>query len=371
MAGMFYSLQQAAEKLNKTEDEIKQLVKDGKLQEFRTGENLLLKVDEVEALMSDTTVMPSEPTQETGVSIELQAEEEEISLVSEDTEEDDSELTEADTIVSGQSPEEGVNVLEETDSDYILSEDTTGETKAESEEVSLTSAEDTTLSSSGETALASSADEASLEEIEEDVNLDTFGSGSGLLDLSLQADDTSLGGILDEIYTPAGEEPQGPGVSGPGTELATETEIVPEGDFAAMEPGVEAAAIARAYPIEAEPDAVSNALGIMLFLPLLAVLYTAVVAMAGFNNIMPSILEKIQGIIWYIVGAAVVVALVIAMTPLILSGTSEKAPKKPKAKKAKKVKKPKKPKQPKIKKKKNKKSKNAAPSPESEGKASD
>ena len=30
--------------------------------------------------------------------------------------------------------------------------------------------------------------------------LDSFGSGSGLLDLSLQADDTSLGGILDEIY---------------------------------------------------------------------------------------------------------------------------------------------------------------------------
>ncbi len=47
--------------------------------------------------------------------------------------------------------------------------------------------------------------EASLEEIEKDASLDTFGSGSGLLDLSLQADDTSLGGILDEIYTPGGE----------------------------------------------------------------------------------------------------------------------------------------------------------------------
>ena len=40
-----------------------------------------------------------------------------------------------------------------------------------------------------------------LENIEEDINLDSFGSGSGLLDLSLQADDTTLGGILDEIYT--------------------------------------------------------------------------------------------------------------------------------------------------------------------------
>jgi hypothetical protein len=52
---------------------------------------------------------------------------------------------------------------------------------------------------------AGSSAEASLEEIEDDVSLDSFGSGSGLLDLSLQADDTSLGGILDEIYTPEGE----------------------------------------------------------------------------------------------------------------------------------------------------------------------
>lgn len=40
-----------------------------------------------------------------------------------------------------------------------------------------------------------------LEELEDDINLDSFGSGSGLLDLSLQEDDTTLGGILDEIYT--------------------------------------------------------------------------------------------------------------------------------------------------------------------------
>ena len=38
------------------------------------------------------------------------------------------------------------------------------------------------------------------DKMDEDINLDSFGSGSGLLDLSLQADDTSLGGILDEIY---------------------------------------------------------------------------------------------------------------------------------------------------------------------------
>ena len=52
MAGMFYSLQEAAEKLNKTEEEIKEIVQEGKLREFRDGPNLLFKVEEVEALMS-------------------------------------------------------------------------------------------------------------------------------------------------------------------------------------------------------------------------------------------------------------------------------------------------------------------------------
>ncbi len=57
MAGMFYSLQEAAEKLKKTEEELKQLVKQGKLREFRDGAHLLFKIDEVEALMADTSIM--------------------------------------------------------------------------------------------------------------------------------------------------------------------------------------------------------------------------------------------------------------------------------------------------------------------------
>ena len=60
MAGMFYTLAEAAEKLNKTEEELKQIVEDGRLREFRDGPNLLFKVEEVEALMSDTGIPASE-----------------------------------------------------------------------------------------------------------------------------------------------------------------------------------------------------------------------------------------------------------------------------------------------------------------------
>ena len=60
MGGMFYSLQKAAARLNKTEEELKAIVKQGKLNVFRNGSNILLKVDEVEALASkeDITIAP-------------------------------------------------------------------------------------------------------------------------------------------------------------------------------------------------------------------------------------------------------------------------------------------------------------------------
>jgi len=56
MAGMFYSLQESAEKLNKTEEEIKQMVKDGLLREFRDGADLLFKVDEIETGVQHTFI---------------------------------------------------------------------------------------------------------------------------------------------------------------------------------------------------------------------------------------------------------------------------------------------------------------------------
>ena len=53
MAGMFYSLEEAAEKLGKTPDEVKQLAQEGKLREFRDGSALLFKIEEVDALQPE------------------------------------------------------------------------------------------------------------------------------------------------------------------------------------------------------------------------------------------------------------------------------------------------------------------------------
>ena len=368
MAGMFYSLQEVTEKLNKTKEEIEELVRNGRLREFRDGPNLLFKIDEVEALMSDTGVMASEqspaqpqeqteeeqifpepePTQippapiaedelidedtaavadedivtaeETDIDSELTDDTkadssaetplEEISLEPEPTElpAAGEQLTEADTVITGKE----TDALAETDSEYKMKDDIMGETKTGSGEVSL-------------------------EEIEEDVNLDTFGSGSGLLDLSLQADDTSLGGVLDEIYTSEGGEggEEQEAEKEPETKEAEDAEqILP--DDSATEAQLPLPAIAQAYA-EPEPDKLSNALGIMMVLPLLAVIYTAIVTMSGFSATLTSIREATQGIIWYIAIALAVAAILIVGMPFVLGGKPGTKPKakKPKKKKAK------------------------------------
>jgi len=315
MAGMFYSLQEVAAKLNKTEEKVKEIIRQGRLREFRDGPNLLFKVDEVEALMSDTSIAASRKASAKAKQV---TEEDEISLAPEPSEgpAEESESSGADTTATAG---KGIDVLGEADGDYKLADDTLSETKVVPDEGSL--AGDTL----GETKAASG--EASLEEIEEDVNLDTFGSGSGLLDLSLQADDTSLGGILDEIYTPEGEEGKEgkKGAEASAVEVAAEAEqLIPDKGLAEPEPGPEAPAIAQVYA-EPAPDVISNAFGIMLFLPLLAIVYTAIVAVAGFNNMMPAILTAIQRLIWYIVVGAVLAAGLIVGVAFMLSGKGGKA----------------------------------------------
>jgi len=182
------------------------------------------------------------------------------------------------------------------------------------------------------------------------VNLDSFGTGSGLLDLSLQADDTSLGGILDEIYTPGeeGQKESDEAVAALDEPVDTEQMLTAVGIEA--QPSEMAAPMISSYA-EPKPDAVSNAFGIVLFIPLLAVIYTAIVAIAGMNGLMPGALKPIQSIVWYVMGGLAAVSLVVIAAPLVLKPGGAKAAKKPKAKKEKK------PKPPKVKKEKKKKKK--------------
>jgi excisionase family DNA binding protein len=450
---MFYSIQETAEKLGVTEDDVKQLARDGKLREFRDGENIMFKVEEVDKIhnresslkfdvLDEAPVEPEDVTTEddgdmvletpapdieeplplqeetadiaeasaddldallaftdddeigeeaTPAEVAPTAEAEESAAIDADLDllsMDDVDLSEdelqidllsdtqivseeptpaaadesasdlddilmSDAEVPSSEPEtsmemvddlnddtaitsEGINVLGETDGDYKLTDDTMAETLAG-------------LGATGE---------ASLEEIEEDVNLDSFGSGSGLLDLSLQADDTSLGGILDEIYTSDDDDAPAPDTEHATTEaMAAEVDHIPSADDMsepemAMVPIRSGSAIA-----EIEPDASSNVLGALLFVPLILAIYTAIVSLYATvtEGQLVGAAAAVKGFFWIIMGALFVIALVWAIVGFAKGSSGSAKPKAKKAKQAKaekpkKAKKEKKPKEKKAKK---------------------
>src|SRR4051795_7605159 len=53
MAKMFYTLEEAKGALGKSEDEIKQFAREGRLREFRDGPRLMFKADQVEQLRAE------------------------------------------------------------------------------------------------------------------------------------------------------------------------------------------------------------------------------------------------------------------------------------------------------------------------------
>jgi len=286
-----------------------------------------IDVEEPAEGLSDTQFVAAEPEAPDGG----EASQEDI-LLGEATGAEPSDLTDMDTALTG----EGISVLGESDADFKLTDDTLAETLAG-------------LGATGDT---------SLEEIEDDINLDSFGSGSGLLDLSLQADDTSLGGILDEIYT---TEEDGGDADG---NLGTAEEVTAEADSLISESKLEASVEEDYTPAmvmspralaEAPPDSSSNLLGGLLFLPLILLIYTTLVTLAGLSGFSPPLVGSISGFIWYIMGGLAVVGLILGIVGI--AGGGGGGPKPKKAKKAKKKKEPKKKKEKKPKAKKEKKKK--------------
>jgi len=160
--------------------------------------------------------------------------------------------------------------------------------------------------------------------------------------------------ILDEIYTAEDEGKELGEAEGDSAAAVTADadQMVPEDELLAPQAAPEMAALARPL-IEAAPDAQSNTLGMLLFLPLAVVIYTSIVAVSGLRGVMPSILGSIQAFIWYIMGGVAVVAGLVIVAAFMFTG--ERGTAGPKEKKAKKVKvkkekKPKEPKKPKEKK---------------------
>ncbi len=369
MAEKYYSLEEVMEKLVKSGEQIRQLVEDGKLHEFREEGKVLYKAEEVEQFSEDTEVgieedftldidgeggssiellldatseteSSSVPVEETGGvefetggvefetggvefetggveletdGVELEADAAELEadaaeLVSGiSAEMDISELSSADTSIGTT----GINVLGDTDDEYKLASDSKGET----------------IGAEGE----STGTGSGLADLDADINMDSIGSGSGLLDLSLQADDTSLGAVLDDIL-PAGEDEEAP-LTPEETNMAEEADKI----FEEAEPGSAVQSISEpavmAQYFEPVADSLSNACGIMLIIPLLALVYAVIVVITGLRDISPGILKIMEGAmygmatIWIVAGVLAVVVLFIFGIASMMGGKDKKSKK--------------------------------------------
>lgn len=158
MAKMFYTLDEVAQKLGKSADDVKEMARRGEIQEFRDRDKLMFKVEQINLLAGST--------EESG----------EIPLL------EDSRL--------------GGSGLDLQDSGLAL---------ADSREGSGISAFDSDAGSPAIGATGRGGDAGKTQTAlggEDELSLEAVGSGSGLLDLTRESDDTSLGAeLLEEVYS--------------------------------------------------------------------------------------------------------------------------------------------------------------------------
>lgn len=170
MAKMFYTLEEAAEKLGISDDQVKQMADEGRLQQFRDRDKLMFKREQVDELFNMSRTVKID---------------DEISLASDE----DVKKSETDTI----------DLISETstpqpkDAKSLKSATATGISVFDADEV--------------ETAdpMAKTQITSSFVTDDEELSLESVGSGSGLLDLTRESDDTSLGAVeLLEDIVPGG-----------------------------------------------------------------------------------------------------------------------------------------------------------------------
>ena len=366
MAKMFYSMEEVQEKLSCTEAQIKEYVQNGQLREFRDGSKILFKVDEVDSL-AGSSAGDAIPDVDVDLGLELDGSSiglagSSIGLASEDSftaeatavgdvqplddDEDDllagSEAINLDGSSIGLAPTEseaGLYSTADASSDGSLS------LEAKMGEETQPAKDDTVVTTHGIDALEDNEADADVDplaqtkvsspmQLDDEISLDPGSSGSGLLDLSREADDTSLGAdILKDIYD------EGIGDLGGDDDKAPMLEAVDDDDDAEAiaEPIVEddssdefnsPAAISPGMPGVGGPraaamqiyDSTSGAFGFMMLIAFVMLVYMAFNVVAFTSGTTPGILQIVNdNMMWVTIGAGVV-ALLFLVIGLVMAG---------------------------------------------------
>jgi hypothetical protein len=308
MAKSFYSADEAAQKIGKSPDELTELVKAGKLREFRDGDEVKYKAEDIDKLAPE----------EAGGSA-------------------------SDAIVLEETGDESSIVLAATGSDVlsleeIESDDTSAKTAAGEPDKEEKKKGDSVVSSVG----VSVFDDDELDDVVDPLaqtaisdvaglGIEGVGSGSGILDLTRESDDTSLGAeLLDEIYAAddkpteeMGEDTRA-GIDQALTEGSTADEAeeifeaTPQAEAGA--PAREPVAVVARY--EYAPDALSSGLTALMVVATIVLAFGGLAAVAMVRGVVPGIVEAVYNNLMWFSGGALIVGIIAALITFMVARRS-------------------------------------------------
>ncbi len=277
MAQQFYGVDEALEKLGLSADELKQLVRDGQLREFRDGGQIKYKGEEVDQLAENLATLSGSLGGTSGDLVLETSDESSMGLTGSDMLTlEESDRTEADAPVIDEQKEDtvitsvGVNVFDDEEDHEA----------ADPGAVTVVADRDKTGSSMSLESLSSSGTAG--------------GSGSGLLDLTRESDDTSLGAeLLDEIYTE--DKESGMPDMGEATRAGLDAQADEEGE-AAPELEVPVAVsqpVRTAVVVQAGMSAMDTGIGGAMVGALLSLGVAGVAISANMQGVVPSFVQTL------------------------------------------------------------------------------
>jgi hypothetical protein len=150
MAKMFYTIDEVCEKLGKSSDEVREMASSGQIQEFRDRDKLMFKVEQIDLLAGGEEEIGEIP----------------LSLEESNLGDSGIELQDSNIALADSREGTGISVFDTDHGD---------------------------VDPSDQTATSDLADD--------ELSLEAVGSGSGLLDLTRESDETTLGAeLLEEVY---------------------------------------------------------------------------------------------------------------------------------------------------------------------------
>lgn len=308
----YLTLDEAKQMLRCDDTDIRAMVREGRLREFRHGGQVMFKSFEVEKLAEERAGREAETTDV-------------LDLVLEPAE----EPTEGSGSGVPLSPGEG---LAGSSLLGLADEEPPSDEESKKDDTVITSVGVNVLEEEGTVASADPMAKTVLSEEESALGLEGTGSGSGLLDLTRESDDTSLGAeLLEEIY-PEGDQsragvtasrigleapPEKPPEEDTGTAVALEGfEEVPAGAEEAAAAAPAAVAVAAPAPRVALPGAFTA----MVVLSCAMLLVAGFAATAVLRGVWPAFLDLLARHLLPVGGGALGLTIVLLIAGLLSSG---------------------------------------------------